>query len=135
MADGLNKVMLFGNLGADPELKVTQSGSAVLKMRLATTTSWKNDKGERQERTEWHSIALWGKRAEALAKFLKQGDKLFIEGEIRTSSYEKNGEKRYRTEINASNVILGGGKGGNGAQSADSFDHGANQSDAAEPSY
>lgn len=111
MAEGLNKVLLFGNLGADPELRVTPSGQAVLKLRVATTESYLDRNNTRQERTEWHSVALWGKRAEALAKFLTKGERVFIEGSIRTSSYEKNGEKRYRTEIVANNIILGGGRG------------------------
>jgi single-strand DNA-binding protein len=126
MADGLNKVLLFGNLGADPELRVTPSGQSVLKMRLATTESYLDRNNTRQERTEWHSIALWGKRAEALSKFLSKGEKIFVEGSIRTSSYEKNGEKRYRTEVVASNIILGGGRR-NGTQTSA-------PSDAAEPS-
>lgn len=118
MADGLNKVMLLGNLGADPELRVTQGGSAVLNLRLATTESYLDKNNTRQERTEWHRVTLWGKRGEALSKFLKKGDKLFIEGGIRTSSYEKSGEKRYSTEINATNVILCG-KGGTASQASD----------------
>lgn len=109
MAEGLNKVMLFGNLGADPELRVTPGGQAVLKLRLATTESYLDRNNTRQERTEWHSITLWGKRGEALAKFLSKGDRIFVEGSLRTSSYEKNGEKRYRTEVVANNIILGGG--------------------------
>lgn len=117
MADGLNKVMLFGNLGADPELRVTPSGQSVLNLRLATTESYLDKQNTRQERTEWHSVAIWGKRADALAKFLSKGDKVFIEGGIRTSTYEKNGEKRYRTEIVAQNIILGGG--GRGASRTD----------------
>jgi len=111
MADGLNKVLLFGNLGADPELRVTPSGQSVLNLRMATTESYLDRNNTRQERTEWHSVAIWGKRADALAKFLAKGDKVFIEGSIRTHSYEKNGEKRYRTEIVAQNIILGGGRG------------------------
>ncbi len=112
MAEGLNKVMLLGNLGADPELKMTQSGQAVLKLRLATTETYLDKNQTRQERTEWHSVTLWGKRGEALAKFLTKGERIFVEGSLRTSSYEKNGEKRYSTEINATNIILGGrGKG------------------------
>lgn len=119
MADGLNKVMLFGNLGADPELRVTPSGQSVLNLRLATTESYLDRNNTRQERTEWHSVAIWGKRADALAKFLGKGDKVFIEGGIRTSTYEKNGEKRYRTEIVAQNIILGGGRGKGDGQTSD----------------
>jgi single-strand DNA-binding protein len=112
MAEGLNKVMLLGNLGADPELKMTQGGQAVLKLRLATTETYLDKNQTRQERTEWHSVTMWGKRGEALARFLTKGERIFVEGSLRTSSYEKNGEKRYSTEINASNIILAGrGKG------------------------
>src|SRR3954465_14244943 len=116
MAEGLNKVMLLGNLGADPELKMTQGGQAVLKLRLATTETYLDKNQTRQERTEWHSVTLWGKRGEALAKFLTKGERIFVEGSLRTSSYEKNGEKRYSTEINATNIILTGSRGkGQGA--------------------
>lgn len=114
MAEGLNRVMLLGNLGADPELKMTAGGQAVLKLRLATTETYLDRNNTRQERTEWHSVTLWGKRGEALAKFLSKGERIFVEGSLRTSSYEKDGEKRYRTEINATNVILAG-RAGRGA--------------------
>ncbi|HEX4514344.1 MAG TPA: single-stranded DNA-binding protein [Polyangiaceae bacterium] len=114
MAEGLNKVLLLGNLGADPELRVTPGGQAVLKLRLATTESYLDKNNTRQERTEWHRITIWGKRGEALAKFLTKGDRIFIEGRIQTSSYEKNGEKRYSTDIIANNVILSGGGRGRG---------------------
>jgi single-strand DNA-binding protein len=113
MAEGLNKVLLLGNLGADPELRVTPGGQAILKLRLATTESYLDRNNTRQERTEWHSVTLWGKRGEALSKFLTKGERIFVEGSIRTSSYEKDGEKRYRTEVVANNIILAGrGKGG-----------------------
>jgi single-strand DNA-binding protein len=114
MAEGLNRVMLLGNLGADPELKMTPGGQAVLKLRLATTETYLDRNQVRQERTEWHRITLWGKRGEALGKFLAKGDRIFVEGRLQTSSYEKNGEKRYSTEVVATNIILSGGGRGRG---------------------
>src|SRR5580692_9970473 len=111
MAEGLNRVMLVGNLGADPELRVTPSGQSILKLRLATTESYLDKGGTRQERTEWHRITVWGKRGEALSKMLAKGMTIFVEGRIQTSSYEKNGEKRYSTDIVANNIILAGGRG------------------------
>jgi single-strand DNA-binding protein len=116
MAEGLNRVMLLGNLGADPELRVTPGGQAVLKLRLATNESYLDRNNVRQERTEWHRVTVWGRRAEALGKILQKGDSLFVEGRIQTSSYEKNGEKRYSTEVVATNIVLSGGRGrGEGA--------------------
>jgi single-strand DNA-binding protein len=116
MAEGLNRVMLLGNLGADPELRFTQGGQAVLNMRLATTESYLDKNKVRQERTDWHNVVVWGKRGEALAKILGKGSSLFIEGSIRTSSYDdREGNKRYKTEIIANNVLLTGGRRGGGA--------------------
>lgn len=118
MAEGLNRVMLLGNLGADPELRSTAGGS-VLKLRLATTESYLDKSNTRQERTEWHSVTLWGKRGEALAKILAKGERIFVEGRLETSSYEKDGEKRYRTEVVATNVVLNGrGTNATGAPAA-----------------
>ena len=111
MAEGLNRVMLLGNLGADPELKISQNGEPILKLRMATTESYLDRNNTRQEKTEWHSVTMFGKRGEALSKFLAKGDRLFVEGRIQTSSYDKDGEKRYRTEVIATNVILSGGGG------------------------
>jgi single-strand DNA-binding protein len=132
MAEGLNKVMLMGNLGADPELRVTSGGQSVLKLRLATSETYLDKNRVRQERTEWHSVVVWGKRAEALSKFLTKGSRLFVEGGLRTSSYDdKEGHKRYRTEIVANNIILagsgggragGGGGGGGGGRGGDDYD-------------
>jgi single-strand DNA-binding protein len=114
--------MLMGNLGAAPELRITSGGQAVLKMRLATAETYLDRNKQRQERTEWHSVVLWGKRAEALSKFLSKGSKLLVEGSLRTTSYDdKDGHKRYKTEVNANNVILcggGGQRGGGGGESS-----------------
>jgi single-strand DNA-binding protein len=115
MAEGLNRVMLLGNLGADPDLRYTQGGQAVLNIRLATTESYLDKNKVRQERTDWHNVVVWGKRGEALAKFLTKGSSIFVEGGRRTSSYDdKEGNKRYKTEIHANNVILAGGRGRGG---------------------
>jgi single-strand DNA-binding protein len=115
MAEGLNRVMLLGNLGQDPELRMTSGGQAVLKLRLATSETYLDRNKVRQERTEWHSVVVWGKRAEALSKFLTKGSRIFVEGGLRTSSYDdKEGHKRYRTEVVANNIILSGGGGGRG---------------------
>jgi single-strand DNA-binding protein len=108
MSEGLNKVMLLGNLGADPELRMTPGGQPILKLRLATSETYVDRNDVRQERTEWHSVTLWGKRGEALAKILTKGERVFVEGRLQTSSYEKDGEKRYRTEIVATNIVLNG---------------------------
>lgn len=113
MAEGLNRVMLLGNLGADPELRQTQSGQAVLNLRLATTESYLDRDRVRRERTDWHNVVVWGKRGEGLARILSKGSSIFVEGSLRTSSYEgRDGQKRYRTEVNARNILLtGGGRG------------------------
>ena len=122
MAEGLNRVMLLGNLGQDPELRYTQGGQAVLNLRMATNESYLNRDGERQDRTEWHSVIVWGKRGEALNKILAKGRSIFVEGRLQTRSWEdKQGTKRYTTEVVANNVILvgGGGRGGGGASYED----------------
>jgi len=115
MAEGLNRVLLLGNLGADPELRMTNGGQAVLKLRLATSETYLDRNKVRQERTEWHNVVVWGKRAEALGKILSKGSRIFVEGGLRTSSYDdREGNKRYKTEIVANNIILSGGGGGGG---------------------
>lgn len=123
MADGLNRVMLLGNLGADPELRFTQGGQAVLNLRLATTESYLDKDRVRKERTDWHSVVVWGKRGEALSKFLTKGSSIFVEGSLRTSSYDdRDGNKRYKTEIVANNILLTGGRGGRGGDDPGGFD-------------
>ena len=121
MAEGLNRVLLIGNLGRDPELRFTQSGQAVLSLRLATNESFQNRDGERQERTEWHSVTVWGKRGEGLNKVVSKGSQLFVEGRLQTRSWEdKQGQKRYTTEVVATNILLlgGGSRGGGGGGSS-----------------
>jgi len=120
---GLNKVMLLGRLGAQPELRTTGGGSSVLKLSLATTESYLDRNRSRQERTEWHRVVIWGKRGEALSKFLSKGSRIFVVGGLHTSSYEdRSGVKKYSTEIVATNIILLGDKGGSrgGSGTADS---------------
>jgi single-strand DNA-binding protein len=125
MAEGYNRVQLFGNLGADPELRHTQSGQPVLNIRLATSESYLDKDKVRRERTDWHNITVWGKRGEALSKILSKGSTIFVEGSLRTSSYDdRDGNKRYKTEINANNIILTGGRGG-GGQGRSSDDDGS----------
>lgn len=107
----MNRAILMGNLGADPELRYTQSGDAIMRLRLATSKTWKTPSGEKKEATQWHTVTLWGKRAEALNKHLSKGTRLLVEGEIQYSQYEdKDGNKRTSTEIRASNIEFAGGK-------------------------
>jgi single-strand DNA-binding protein len=114
-AEGLNKAMLIGNVGTDPELKYTQGGQAVLRLRLATTERYGNKAGERQERTEWHTVIVWGNRAEALNKILNKGRLIYVEGRLQTRQWEdKDGGKRSTTEIVANQILLLGGPRGEG---------------------
>ena len=117
----VNKVILIGNLGADPELKYTPSNRAVCNLRLATTDFFKDKSGQRQERTEWHRVTVWGDQAENCNKYLTKGRSVFIEGRLQTRSWDdKDGNKRYTTEIVADSVkFLGsGGQGGSGGGGA-----------------
>jgi single-strand DNA-binding protein len=113
----VNKVILVGNLGKDPEVRFTPSGRAVAKFSIATTESWMDQESGRQERTEWHNIVVWGKQAESCGQYLAKGRQVFVEGAIRSRSYDdKEGNKRYITEIIAQRVqFLGSGGGGRGA--------------------
>jgi single-strand DNA-binding protein len=109
----LNKVMLIGNLGKDPELRFTPSGRAVAKFSLATSEQWTTPEGQRQDRTEWHNIVVWGKQAETCGQYLSKGRQVYIEGSIRSRQYDdKEGQKRWITEVVAQRVqFLGGGRG------------------------
>lgn len=109
----VNKVILIGNLGKDPEVRYTANGRAVARFPIATSEVWNDAEGNRQERTEWHNIIVWGKQGETCAQYLAKGRQVFVEGSIRSRSYDdKNGNKRYITEIVAQRVRFLGGGGG-----------------------
>jgi single-strand DNA-binding protein len=118
MARGINKVILVGNLGADPETRAMPSGTTVANLRIATSESWRDKQsGEQQERTEWHRVALFGRLGEIAAEYLKKGSQVYIEGSLRTRKWQdKQGNERYSTEIVANEMqMLGSGRGGGGA--------------------
>jgi single-strand DNA-binding protein len=106
MAYSLNKVQLIGNIGKDAELKYTPSSVAVASFSVATSEQWKDDAGNKQEKTEWHNIVAWRKLAEICGEYVKKGGKIYVEGKLSTRTYEKDGVKQYRTEIVADNIIL-----------------------------
>jgi single-strand DNA-binding protein len=111
----VNKVILVGNLGRDPELRYTQTGSAVANFTVATNERWRDKDGNNQERTEWHRIVVWGRTAENCAQYLQKGRSVYVEGRLQTREWEdKDGNKRSTTEINALNVQFLGGRSGPG---------------------
>jgi single-strand DNA-binding protein len=116
MARGINKVILVGNLGADPETRAMPSGTTVANLRIATSESWRDKQsGEQQERTEWHRVALFGRLGEVAAEYLKKGSQVYIEGSLRTRKWQdKQGNERFSTEIVASDMQMLGGRGGGG---------------------
>lgn len=118
----VNKVFLIGNLGADPEVRFTASGSAVANFRIATTDVWNNKEGERQERTEWHRIVVWGKQAEHCGEYLKKGRPVHVEGRLQTREWDdRDSNKRYTTEIVADRVtFLGSGRAEGGRSPGES---------------
>ena len=112
---GLNKVMLIGNLGRDPEIRYSQQGMAVVNFTLATTETWfDKNTGERQDKTEWHRIKVFGKQAETCEKYLSKGKQVYIEGRLQTSSWEKEGQTHYTTEVIVSNFMFLGSRDGGG---------------------
>ncbi len=117
----VNKVILVGNLGRDAELRYTPGGAAVATLNLATTEVWNDRSNQRQEKTEWHRVILWGKQAESLQEYLTKGKQIYIEGRLQTRQWDdKDGNKRYTTEVKADRVtLLGGGGGGNRGASMD----------------
>lgn len=112
----VNKVILLGNLGADPEVRFTQGGQAVATFRMATSESWTDrSSGQRQERTEWHRVVAWGRLAELCGEYLRKGRQCYVEGRIQTREWQdKEGQKRYTTEIVANQVVFLGGRGEGG---------------------
>lgn len=119
MAEGINKAILLGNLGQDPELRYTAGGQAVCNMRIATSEKWTGRDGQLQERTEWHTIVVWGKTAESCDKYLRKGSQIYCEGRLQTRSWEdRDGNQRKTTEVVANKVLFlaraGGGGGGGG---------------------
>ena len=123
----VNKVLLVGNLGRDAEIRYTSGGTAVATLSLATTDVWTDKGGQRQEKTEWHRVVVWGKTAETLQEYLLKGRQIYVEGRLQTRQWDdRDGNKRYTTEIRADRVVLlgsrgsGGGGGGGGRESYDS---------------
>src|SRR3954465_208214 len=114
----VNKVILIGNLGADPETRYLPSGDAVTNIRIATTENWKDKSGEKQEHTEWHRVAFFGKTAEIAGEYLKKGSPVYVEGRIRTRKWQdkESGEDRYSTQNVADRMQLRGGRGGGGSE-------------------
>jgi single-strand DNA-binding protein len=112
----VNKVILVGNLGRDAELRYTPGGAAVATLNMATTEVWNDKAGQKQEKTEWHRVILWGKSAESLNEYLTKGKQIYVEGRLQTRQWDdKDGNKRYTTEIRGDRIVLlGGGSGGGG---------------------
>jgi single-strand DNA-binding protein len=109
----LNKVLLIGNLGSDPEVRRTQGGQSVATFRLATNESWGDKSGERQERTEWHRVVAWGRLAEIVGEYMKKGRQVYVEGRIQTRQWQdQQGQTRYMTEVVALSIMMLGGRGG-----------------------
>jgi len=120
MARGVNKVILIGHLGADPETRAMPSGATVANLRIATTESWRDKQsGEQQERTEWHRVALFGRLGEVAGEYLRKGSQVYIEGSLRTRKWQdKQGNERYTTEIVGNDMQMLGGRGGSGGGGA-----------------
>jgi single-strand DNA-binding protein len=132
MAGGVNKVILIGNLGADPEVRFTPGGQAVANFRIATSESWQDKNGQKQERTEWHRIVVWGKLAELCGEYLKKGRQCYIEGRLQTREWtDKENKKNYTTEVVANTVQFLGSRDGAGAEGGGGFSRGPRGSGAA----
>jgi single-strand DNA-binding protein len=112
---GVNKVILVGNLGRDPEIRYIKDGTPVANLRLATSESWNDPQGQRQERTEWHRIVAWGKLAEIAKEYMTKGRQIYVEGRLQTRSWDdREGNKRYTTEVRADQIVMLGTRGDSG---------------------
>lgn len=128
----VNKVILVGNLGKDPEVRYAPSGDAIANVTLATSENWKDKNGEKQEKTEWHRVSFFGKTAEVVGQYLKKGSQVYVEGRIQTRKWtDKEGQERYTTEIVADKMQMLGGR--SGSASMDSGDSGESRRPAARP--
>jgi len=129
MARGINKVILVGHLGRDPEMRYTTGGSSVANVTVATSEQWKDrNTGENQERTEWHRVVMFGRLGEIAGEYLKKGSQVYIEGRLQTRKWQgQDGQDRYTTEIVANDMQMLGGRGGAGCSSSASFDQDASQ--------
>ena len=119
MSRSLNKVMLIGNVGNDPDVRTTSSGKSIANMSLATTRKWKDGSGEQKEKTEWHRLTVWGKLVDVVERYVKKGDRLYVEGRIEYSETESDGQKKYWTDVNVFEMVMlgspgAGGQGGGG---------------------
>src|SRR3954451_24873525 len=122
----VNKVILVGNLGRDAELRYTPGGAAVATLNMATTETWNDKSGQKQEKTEWHRVVFWGKVAESLTEYLTKGKQVYIEGRLETRQWnDKDGNKRYTTEVKGDKIVLLGGGGGGGGQRGGGYSRGA----------
>jgi single-strand DNA-binding protein len=137
MARGINKVILIGNLGADPETRAMPSGTTVANLRVATSESWRDKQtGEQQERTEWHRVALFGRLAEVAGEYLRKGSQVYIEGSLRTRKWQdKQGNERYSTEIVGNDLQMLGGRGGAGGAAGAPAGDNTSRSSSPAPSY
>ena len=124
MAKSVNKVILVGHLGKDPEVKYTPSGTPVAKFTLATNERFKDKDGNWQDRTEWHSLVAWQRTAEIIGEYCKKGSQIYVEGRLKTDSWDdkETGQKKYRTDIVVNDLVLLGGRGGSGGGGGQGFD-------------
>jgi single-strand DNA-binding protein len=128
----VNKVILVGNLGTDPDIRYTTKGTPVCHLSLATNATWKDSQGQQQSRTSWHRVVAWGKQGELCKEYLRKGRQIYVEGRLHNSSYEKNGETRWSTEVVSSSIVFLGRKN-DGFYGSSSTDSQAHTSHASEP--